>query len=99
MAINKISGVSTVGGGSYDELIMDGVITCNGDIHAQSAKIDGVVTVNGMVEAKENIVLGGVLTVTGRVKGADIRVDGVCTAILRSGMRFLNGAMSCVRLK
>ena len=79
MAINKISGVSTVGGGSYDELIMDGVITCNGDIHAQSAKIDGVVTVNGMVEAKENIVLGGVLTVTGRVKGADIRVDGVCT--------------------
>lgn len=46
MAINKISGVSTVGGGSYDELIMDGVITCNGDIHAQSAKIDGVVTVN-----------------------------------------------------
>ncbi len=79
MAINKIGGVSTVGGGSYDELVMNGVITCNGDIDARSANIDGVVTVNGMVEAKENIVLGGVCTVTGRVKGADIRVDGVCT--------------------
>lgn len=79
MAVNKIGGVSTIGGGNYDELVINGVITCNGDLTATSANIDGVVTVNGMVEAKEGIELGGVLTVTGKVKGKDIRVDGVCT--------------------
>lgn len=79
MAINKISGVSTVGGGSYDELVMNGVITCNGDIHAQSAVIDGVITVKGMVETKEDIVLGGVPTIQGEVKGRDVRMDGTCT--------------------
>ena len=32
MAVNKIHGVTSVGGGKYDELKVDGVITVNGDL-------------------------------------------------------------------
>lgn len=79
MAVQKINGVSSVNGGEYDELVVKGVITCNGDIKARTINIDGVVTVNGRLTAEESIALDGVMTVNGSVRGKEIRVGGVCT--------------------
>ncbi len=79
MAVNKIGGVSTVGGGKYDELVIDGVITVNGDLEAQSISVDGVVTVNGKLESKSSIEIDGVVTVNGTLRAESIDVDGVVT--------------------
>lgn len=79
MATNKISGVKTVSGGEYDELVMNGVVTCNGDVKAKTMNVDGVITINGKLVADETIILGGVVTTSELVRGKDIRADGVCT--------------------
>ena len=79
MAIHKINGVSSVNGGEYDELVIKGVITCNGDIKARTINVDGVVTANGKLKAEESIALDGVITVNGAIRSKEIRVGGVCT--------------------
>jgi len=77
MAVNKIHGVTSVGGGKYDELKVDGVITVNGDLEAQSISVDGVVTVNGKMESKSSIEIDGVTTVNGSMRAQYVDVDGV----------------------
>ena len=79
MAIHKIGGVSTVGGGTCDELKMDGVITCNGDIQARSIDLDGVVTINGKMSGDEWIKVNGVVTISDAMRSKTVSVDGVCT--------------------
>ena len=79
MAVNKIGGVSTIGGGKYDELVVDGVITANGDLEAESISVDGVVTVNGKLESRSFIRINGVVTVNGGLRAELVDVDGVIT--------------------
>lgn len=79
MAKQKISGVSTVNGGTYEELRIDGVITCNGDVNAQFIEIDGVVTINGKLTSSSSIDIDGVVTVKQAVRAKTVNVDGVCT--------------------
>lgn len=77
MAENKIHGVTTVGGGQYEELVVNGVITVNGDLAAQSINVDGVVTVNGGLESESFIKVDGVVTVNGKMRAQFVDVDGV----------------------
>ena len=77
MAVNKIGGVSTVGGGIYEELVVHGVVTVNGDLEAQSMDVDGVVTVDGKLESKSFIKINGVVTVNGNLRAQFVDVDGV----------------------
>lgn len=79
MAVQKIGGVTTTSGGSYDELKIDGVITINGDIQAQSIDMDGVVTVNGKLESRDWIRIDGVVTVNDAMRAKDVNVQGVVT--------------------
>ncbi len=77
MAVNKIDGVRTVGGGKYDKLVIDGVITVNGDLEAESISVDGVVTINGKLESDSFIKISGVATVNDKLRAKSIDVDGV----------------------
>lgn len=79
MAVNKISGLATVSGGEYDELVVDGTITCNGSLKANTARVNGVVTINGKLIAQEDLRIDGVVTVNDEVQGKNIRVNGVST--------------------
>ena len=42
MAVTKIKGVSSLGGGKYEELVIDGVVNTNGDLEVDSLDVDGV---------------------------------------------------------
>ena len=80
MAVQKIGGVSNFCGGKYDELIIGGVVTGNGDIEATSIVLDGVVTITGKIVSKEFVRVGGVVTINGNIRAKEATIGGVCTA-------------------
>lgn len=79
MAVTRFHGVTTLSGGEYDELEINGVITGNGDMKGRTISVDGVVTINGKLEAEESIRLNGVDTLNQSLRAKDISIDGVCT--------------------
>ena len=79
MAVTRIKGVNTLDGGQYDELVLGGVVTANGDLKATSVEIGGVVTLNGRLESKSFIKIGGVVTVNNTLRAKTIDVGGVVT--------------------
>jgi len=78
MKDGKIDGVGTFQGGKYDTLRIDGVVTIEGDIEAESLKINGVCTCNGNLTAKV-FDCDGVLTVKGNLRAGDVNIDGLVT--------------------
>lgn len=75
----KIGGVSTFNGGIYEDVVINGVITCNGDIEANSTIVDGVTTINGRIDSRESVKIDGVATVNGMIRSKDVKMGGVCT--------------------
>lgn len=75
----KIGGVSTFNGGTYEDVVISGVITCNGDIEANSVEVDGVTTINGRIDGRESVRIDGVSTINGDIRSKNVKVGGVCT--------------------
>ena len=79
MAVTKIKGVRSLGGGKYEELVIDGVVTANGDLEVESLDVDGVVTINGKVDSKSFVKVDGVVTLNDKPRAKTVDVDGVVT--------------------
>ena len=79
MAVTKIKGVSSLGGGKYEELVIDGVVTANGDLEVESLDVDGVVNINGKVDSKSFVKVDGVVTLNDKLRAKTVDVDGVVT--------------------
>ena len=79
MAVTKIKGVSSLGGGKYEELVIDGIVTANGDLEVESLDVDGVVTINGKVDSKSFVKVDGVVTLNDKLRAKTVDVDGVVT--------------------
>lgn len=79
MAVTRIKGVNTLEGGQYEELILGGVVTANGDLKASSVEIGGVVTLNGSLESDSFIKIGGVVTANQALRAKTMEVGGVVT--------------------
>ena len=79
MAVTKLKGVNTLSGGKYEELVIGGVVTINGDLEADSADVGGVVTINGKLESKSYVKIGGVVTINDKVRAKTVDVGGVVT--------------------
>ena len=79
MAVTKIKSVSTIGGGKYEELVIDGVVTVNGDLEAEVISVNGVVSFNGALESKSSIKIEGVVTANDKLRAKLVDVNGVVT--------------------
>ena len=77
-ADGRLDGVSTIQGGVYGKLRINGVCTVEGDLEAESLDIDGVCTCMGSVTAKK-FDCDGVLKVKGNMRLGKADVDGVVT--------------------
>ena len=75
---NKIEGIATIDGGSYENLSIDGVCTINGDIETNRFDVDGTTTCEGNIVCKE-MDCDGVVTIHGNVRSETIVIDGVVT--------------------
>ena len=79
MAVTKIKGVRSLGGGKYEELVIDGVVPANGDLEVESLDVDCVVTINGKVDSKSFVKVDGVVTLNDKLRAKTVDVDGVVT--------------------
>jgi cytoskeletal protein CcmA (bactofilin family) len=92
-----IDGVSTVSGGSYNLVDIDGVCTINGDLKADRIDIDGVTTINGSLGGGD-LDVNGTTTIRGGVDVKQIDIDGVCT--IEGNLRIQTGSIDgCVSVK
>ena len=72
----SFDGVGKITGGEYDDVKIDGVCDCNGDIKAEQMNINGVFHCYGSLEAK-TILCDGVAEFKAYVKAGKLDVDGV----------------------
>lgn len=91
----SIDGVGTMSGGQYDEVDIDGVVTCNGDIEAEVIKIDGVFKCHGKVKSAslkcngtaefDSAVIAKKLDIDGFVKMERIEADEIrCNGMIEA---------------
>ena len=73
-----IAGVSTVGGGSFHHVRVDGVGKLNGDVDCLSMTINGTLKMKGSIQTEE-LNVSGIANFEGKVEAEQIRVDGMAT--------------------
>lgn len=72
----KLSGVTTVGGGVYENVKIDGVASINGDISCKEMDIQGVSTVNGSLNCN-SLTIEGTCKVKGGIKSERCNLSGL----------------------
>jgi cytoskeletal protein CcmA (bactofilin family) len=72
----KIAGSATASGGSYNNVVISGQGTINGDFDCIDLKISGASNLDGNVNAKSGKVVG-TATVTGDLKSDDFKIGGL----------------------
>ncbi|MDR0288105.1 MAG: hypothetical protein LBI03_10450 [Clostridiales bacterium] len=71
-----LNGVSTCTGGKYDNVKVDGVITVNGNITANTLKADGVIKVNGKISGGD-VSINGTCKILNDIDANNIKMNGV----------------------
>jgi len=72
---NRIDGLFNFPGGTYEDLVVDGVCTSEGPLEAHSIKIDGVFKAKSDVKA-DILDCDGVVTIEGNLRAGKVDVDG-----------------------
>lgn len=74
----RISGTGKISGGEYNEIKIDGMATCLGNINAKMIDVDGKFKCEGTINA--NLIdIDGMVTVLSDIKAATMCVDGMFT--------------------
>lgn len=72
----KIDGISTLQGGEYQKVTVDGVVKCRDNLKAEELHIDGIFRCNGTVEAG-TIDCDGIAKIEGNIKARHFKIDGI----------------------
>ena len=75
MQKTKFDGILNISGGQYDELSIDGVCNCSGDIKAELLDLDGILNCEGALDVTR-IDCDGVANIKGNIRSEVLEVDG-----------------------
>lgn len=79
MARTEWDGLFTTNGGTFEELYVNGVVTCHGNVEARELELNGILTVNGLSTAQNKLTVDGVATLGGDVRAGEAEIDGTMT--------------------
>jgi hypothetical protein len=74
----RVSGVTTIPGGVFEKLKIDGVCTITSKMEGKDLSVDGVFTCEDDVIA-DSFNCGGVVTIKGNLRAKELDIDGVAT--------------------
>jgi hypothetical protein len=103
MKKTKFDGILNISGGSYEELSIDGVCNCSGDLQAELLDVDGILNCEGALEVTR-LDCDGVSNVSGGIRAERIEVDGIINiggkgkqkmAKVEANEIYCNGVISC----
>jgi cytoskeletal protein CcmA (bactofilin family) len=99
---DRIDGVTSIGGGTYDNLKIGGICTASGPLTAKHFEVDGVFTCKGDLTA-DTFDCDGVVNVEGNLRATSCDIDGVvniggdkveATEIVCDGVLSIRGQIS-----